>query len=153
MRDRQTGADGRRRLFEQMAAPRVARGVRLCAARIRTTAFAGLAERVRVDPLLGQATTRIPIELPPGRRVTPELALTYASGGGNGLVGRGWDLRWPRVERSTQLGVPVDPDDPSHAYLPPDSAEFVLVLPSGTIALDRYLGAAPGENPSLRIQG
>jgi hypothetical protein len=105
-------------------------------------AFAGLAERVRVDPLLGQATTRIPIEVPPGRHVTPDLALTYASRSGNGLVGRGWDLRWPRVERSTKFGVPVNPDDPAHLYLPPQSAEFVLVLPSGTIELDHYLGTS-----------
>jgi hypothetical protein len=105
-------------------------------------AFAGLAERVRVDPLLGRATTRIPIELPPGRRVTPELALTYASRSGNGLVGRGWDLRWPRVERNTRFGVPVNPDDPIHWYLPPESAEFVLVLPSGTIELDRHLSGS-----------
>jgi RHS repeat-associated protein len=41
----------------------------------------------------GAATYTIPIQLPRGTAgLTPELELTYRSGGGNGLVGVGWNL-------------------------------------------------------------
>src|SRR5512135_2661457 len=40
--------------------------------------FSGLAERVQVDQLLGQATTRVVIQVPAGRKgMTPDVALTY----------------------------------------------------------------------------
>lgn len=104
------------------------------------SAFAGLAERVQVDQLLGQATTRVAIEVPPGRKgLTPRLALSYGSRGGNGLVGRGWDLRIPHVRRSTRKGVPVDWSNPSLPYV---NDEFMLTLPSGTVLLDRVLGTS-----------
>lgn len=103
-------------------------------------AFAGLADRVQVDQLLGQATTRVSVEVPPGRRgMTPQLALTYGSRGGNGLVGRGWDLRTPCVKRSTRFGVPIDW---SNGMLPYADDEFVLVMPNGTVVLDRVLGTS-----------
>lgn len=42
----------------------------------------------------GSATFRIPLETPGGRAgMVPEVALAYASDGGSGLVGRGFDLR------------------------------------------------------------
>jgi len=98
---------------------------------------------VQADLLLGQATTRIPIEVAPGRKgMTPQLGLTYASRGGNGLVGRGWDLRVPCVKRSTRDGVPVDWSDDAYPYV---DDEFTLVMPSGAVALDRVLGAS-GSN-------
>ena len=41
----------------------------------------------------GEATYRIPLSLPRGRGdLTPQLALSYSSGRGNGLVGAGWAL-------------------------------------------------------------
>jgi RHS repeat-associated protein len=41
----------------------------------------------------GQAAYTIPISLPPGRGgLTPQLALGYTSGSGNGFVGVGWSL-------------------------------------------------------------
>lgn len=94
-------------------------------------AFAGLAEAVQVDLLTGEATSRVAIEVPPGRKgSTPELALSYKSGAGNGLFGRGWDLRVPCVKRDTRRGVP----DPFNFDA------FVVILPSGSVVLDHYLG-------------
>jgi Salmonella virulence plasmid 65kDa B protein len=107
--------------------------------RREATAFAGLAQAVQVDLLTGEASSRIPIELPPGRKgMAPELALSYKSGGGNGLAGRGWDLRVPCVKRSTRFGVPLEWTSPPfpYAYL----GDYVVVLPSGSVVLDRYLG-------------
>jgi RHS repeat-associated protein len=41
----------------------------------------------------GSAAYTIPIQLPKGTAgLTPELSLTYSSGGGNGLVGVGWNI-------------------------------------------------------------
>lgn len=100
-------------------------------------AFAGLAEQPQVDLLLGQATTRIPIQIPPGRKgMTPQVALSYGSRGGNGLLGRGWDLAIPSVKRSTRRGVPIDWSNAAYPY---SLDEFILVLPNGTVVLDRIL--------------
>ncbi|WP_437604628.1 SpvB/TcaC N-terminal domain-containing protein [Sorangium sp. So ce834] len=40
----------------------------------------------------GAYSYTIPLDVPPGLGVTPELALRYSSRGGNGPVGRGWSV-------------------------------------------------------------
>ncbi len=103
--------------------------------------FAGVAEFPSVDLLTGEARSRVPITLPPGRKqMTPALTLTYESGARNGLLGRGWDLRLPVVRRSVRHGTPLDWDgaDPG-AYA--DSV-FTLTLPSATVQLDTVLGTS-----------
>jgi YD repeat-containing protein len=48
----------------------------------------------------------VPIVVPPGRNgLTPQLALTYNSSGGNGFLGVGWNLPIGYVMRSTKNGV------------------------------------------------
>jgi RHS repeat-associated protein len=49
----------------------------------------------------GDASYTVPIEVPPGRNgIAPLLDLTYNSGQGDGLLGRGWSLRGlPQVHR------------------------------------------------------
>jgi RHS repeat-associated protein len=55
----------------------------------------------------GDASLSYPLMLPKGRRgLQPGLALSYSSGGGNGWLGIGWDLRLPSIEVSTLFGVP-----------------------------------------------
>ncbi|MEO1273762.1 MAG: SpvB/TcaC N-terminal domain-containing protein, partial [Myxococcota bacterium] len=55
----------------------------------------------------------VPIRVPAGfAAVTPSLSLSYNSGGGNGLVGMGWMLDTPMIERMTYRGLPeYDTDD------------------------------------------
>ena len=73
----------------------------------------GVGGAVHADPFTGMATTSIPIDVVPGRNgVQPNLALTYASAGGNGWVGMGWKLGLGAVERQTRFGV----DYAAHDY-------------------------------------
>lgn len=109
-------------------------------------AFAGLAETPGADLFTGSATTRIPIEVPPGRRgVAPAIALQYSSNGGPSPYGYGWSLPIPRVARSTKHGVPRFDD----------SDVFVLTLGSTRIELEPELGTpryhAKIEGSYLRI--
>lgn len=69
----------------------------------------------------GASTYSVPIKVPPGLRgVEPKLALSYRSGGNNGLVGAGWSLsgmpmvtRCPRTKAQDGIrgGVNGDADD------------------------------------------
>ncbi|WP_153395385.1 SpvB/TcaC N-terminal domain-containing protein [Ornithinicoccus halotolerans] len=54
----------------------------------------------------GAAELGYPLLLPPGRGITPELALTYDSGGDNGWVGLGWDLSVGEIAVDTSFGAP-----------------------------------------------
>ncbi|HBL25205.1 MAG TPA: hypothetical protein DD490_00030 [Acidobacteria bacterium] len=55
----------------------------------------------------GDASLTHPIMVPKGRRgLQPSLAVTYNSGGANGWLGLGWDLKLPSIEISTLFGVP-----------------------------------------------
>src|SRR6478736_895437 len=56
----------------------------------------------------GNATTSLPIELPPGRNgMTPSLALTYDSNQAESYVGYGWRLSGlSKIELDTRFGVP-----------------------------------------------
>ncbi|MCL2410205.1 MAG: hypothetical protein FWC97_01045, partial [Treponema sp.] len=56
----------------------------------------------------GTASFRIPIDIPPGRAgMTPQIAITYSSDGGNGIMGRGFDLQaGSRITIDTRWGVP-----------------------------------------------
>ena len=59
------------------------------------------------DPFTGKASFSLPISVAPGRRgIQPNIALTYSSGGGNGIAGLGWDLSLGAIERSTKRGAP-----------------------------------------------
>ena len=67
----------------------------------------GIGENADVDEKMGQASWSIPIDVPRGYAgVTPELALTYSSGGGGSVTGMGWLLDLPFIERRTVRGLP-----------------------------------------------
>jgi hypothetical protein len=62
---------------------------------------------------MGVMRWRVPIGLPEGlAKMTPELSLSYSSGSGSSIVGMGWSLRFPFIERTTFRGLPrYTPDD------------------------------------------
>jgi RHS repeat-associated protein len=80
----------------------------------------------------GGAHLSYPIRLPPGRLgLQPDLAVTYNSEGGNGLLGVGWDLSISSIEVDTRFGVPAyDPNNESETYSL-DGDLLVMVPPTG----------------------
>ena len=75
-----------------------------------------------VDPPVadsgGGAQLSYPLVIPPGRGITPDLALNYDSGGGPGWVGLGWDLSVGEISVDTAFGAPhFDPAYESESYL------------------------------------
>lgn len=73
----------------------------------------GIGENVSIDPNMGLMRHRVPVSVPSGfPGVTPDLALSYNSGGASSIVGMGWSLHVPSIERMTMRGVPeYDEDD------------------------------------------
>ncbi len=67
----------------------------------------GVGENVDIDPNMGLMSYHIPIEVPEGfPGLTPALSLTYSSAGGNSVVGVGWELHAPFIERTSNRGLP-----------------------------------------------
>ncbi|MCA9518227.1 MAG: VCBS repeat-containing protein, partial [Myxococcales bacterium] len=67
----------------------------------------GLGENVGVNANMGTMSWSVPVAVPAGfRGLTPSLDLTYSSGGGGSVVGMGWSLDSPSVERMTYRGLP-----------------------------------------------
>ena len=63
---------------------------------------------ISVDPVGGSAGMSYPLEVPPGRAgMQPDLSLSYSSGSDEpGMLGRGWRLSLPAIQRSTRYGQP-----------------------------------------------
>lgn len=53
----------------------------------------------------GEVSYSYPIDLAPGRGVTPQVSLVYSSQGGQSPYGWGWELTVPMIERATRFGV------------------------------------------------
>jgi len=67
----------------------------------------GFGRAHEVSPASGLPSLSYPIEVPPGRAGhAPQLALHYHAGGGAGVLGLGWSLDRPAIERSTRAGIP-----------------------------------------------
>src|SRR5438128_1932735 len=60
----------------------------------------GIGDNAEVNLAMGQMAYSYPVELPRGfSGVTPELAFAYSSGSGAGLLGVGWSVEFPAIER------------------------------------------------------
>lgn len=72
--------------------------------------LAGISASLQPDLFTGTLTGSIPIDVPPGRNgLQPNLALSYASSGGNSWTGMGWKLEMGTIERQTKWGVLYSP--------------------------------------------
>jgi RHS repeat-associated protein len=67
----------------------------------------GVGENASIDQNMGLMSSSVPIDLPHGfPNMTPQLQLSYSSGGGMSVVGMGWSLGTPAIERMTARGLP-----------------------------------------------
>jgi hypothetical protein len=70
-------------------------------------AIRGMGEKFAANPVTGTGSMTVPIATSPGRSgFSPQLPLSYASGGGNGPFGFGWSLSLPSITRKTDKGLP-----------------------------------------------
>lgn len=67
----------------------------------------GLGESFEPQLNTGTSSYAIPLATLPGRAgFAPDLALVYNSGGGNDVLGLGWSMRLPWIQRQTDKGLP-----------------------------------------------
>lgn len=72
----------------------------------------------------GAAGWSLPLPLPAGRELTPQLSLAYRSTAGNGAFGAGWHCSPPSICRIERLGIPRYAD--SDRWQGPDGEEILL---------------------------
>lgn len=65
----------------------------------------------------------LPLPLPAGRDLSPQLTLSYSSAGGNSAFGAGWELSVPGIFRMSRFGVPRYGEDDRFAG--PDGEEIL----------------------------
>lgn len=89
----------------------------------------GVGANVSVNPAMGGMSHSVGVEVPRGwPGLTPQVELGYSSMSGSGLLGIGWSMDTPSIERATMHRLPE--------YKPSD--EFVagggeLLVKSGTV--------------------
>jgi RHS repeat-associated protein len=70
-------------------------------------AIRGIGEKFTANPVTGTGSFSVPIATSPGRSgYSPQLALQYDSGAGNGPFGLGWSLSLAQIARKTDKGLP-----------------------------------------------
>ncbi|MCM3870735.1 MAG: hypothetical protein ND895_08585 [Pyrinomonadaceae bacterium] len=75
-------------------------------------AIKGIGEKFAANPVTGTGSLTVPIFASPGRSgFSPQLALSYDSGSGNGPFGFGWHLSVPAITRKTDKGLPRYQDE------------------------------------------
>ena len=67
----------------------------------------GIGDNASVNPNMGSMSYSVPIAVPAGfAGATPSLALSYNSSAGSSVVGIGWSMSLPYIERMTSRGLP-----------------------------------------------
>ncbi len=87
----------------------------------------GVGENVNINANMGSMRYGVGIKVPAGfGGVTPSLSLSYDSGGGGSVVGMGWSMMTPCIERMTYRGLPeYDTEDDFAA----DGSNQLVALP------------------------
>jgi RHS repeat-associated protein len=93
-------------------------------------ALHGIGEKFAANPVTGTGNLSVPIAVSPGRAgFSPQLALSYDSGAGNGPFGLGWSLSLPAITRRTDKGLPKYQDgDESDVFILSGAEDLVPVL-------------------------
>jgi Salmonella virulence plasmid 65kDa B protein/FG-GAP-like repeat len=111
-------------------------------------AIQGLGERFAPDLHTGTGNLTVPIALPEGRAgLTPELALSYSTGQGNGPFGLGWALNLPGVFRDTSKGVPTYAESDVFVL---SGAEPLVAIGAGTDGWQLYRPRTEGAFARIR---
>jgi RHS repeat-associated protein len=67
----------------------------------------GLGDNMSFASNYGLMTFSVPVSVPEGRDLlTPSVSFEYSSGAGNGIMGIGWNVPMPSIERTTHRGLP-----------------------------------------------
>jgi hypothetical protein len=71
-------------------------------------AIKGMDGKFVANLVTGTGSLNVPILTAPGRGgFSPQLALSYDIGSGNGPFGLGWSLSLPSITRKTEKGLPL----------------------------------------------
>jgi RHS repeat-associated protein len=90
----------------------------------------GMGENVDLDPNMGVMSYSVPIQVPQGfPSTTPQLSLNYNSGGGSSVVGMGWSMDVPNIERMTVYGLPQYTRDDQFSA---NGGEHLIYLPNSS---------------------
>ena len=117
-------------------------------------AIRGMGEKFAANPVTGTGSLTIPIAVSPGRSdFSPQLALVYDSGTGNGPFGLGWNLSLPAITRKTDKGLPIYRDsEESDVFVLSGAEDLVpaLVESDGQWQRDAFTRSA--DSIEYRIQ-
>ncbi|MFN3201426.1 MAG: SpvB/TcaC N-terminal domain-containing protein [Bradymonadia bacterium] len=87
--------------------------------------FEGVGDNAVAVGNTGAMTYNIDVEVSPGHPgATPDLALSYNTSGGNGIMGMGWHFGMPAVERMSNRGLPEYTEDDTMVF---GSTELVRI--------------------------
>ena len=96
-------------------------------------AIRAISEKFTFNAATGTASVSVPLPLSQGRgSFTPQLRLSYDSGGGNGPFGMGWSLDLPAITRRTDKGLPryLDTEE-SDIFVLAGAEDLVPILDGG----------------------
>jgi len=106
-------------------------------------AIKSIDENFEVNASNGTATIIVPLPFSPGRNgQTPQIGLSYNTGGGNSVFGLGWGLGIPNIQRKTEKELPQ--------YKDAEESDTFIV--SGAEDLVPVLNEVAGEHQRLIIQ-
>ena len=118
-------------------------------------AIRGIGEKFAANPVTGTASMTVPLAISPGRsNFSPQLALSYDSGTGNGPFGFGWHLALPTITRKTDKGLPQYLDtNESDVYLLSGAEDLVPILTQVGTQWQRATTTHTLNGTTYRIQG
>lgn len=88
--------------------------------------ISGMGETFAHQAFTGGMSYTVPIPVPEGRRLTPDMTLYYSSGNGNGIWGQGFSGIEYYITRSTAQGIPVYSDE-EDLFLKEDGRELIMI--------------------------